>query len=235
MVRMNEFDQPIGRAVTWSPPEALQNVTARGRWVALAPLTPGHAEGMWSALGPDVAQWTYMGPEAPANVDDMRRIVTGYCDDPATLAHVITDLDGTVLGMASYLRIQPSLGSVEIGSISYGRALRRSRAATEAMTMFARHAFDSGFRRYEWKCDALNAPSRSAALRLGFRFEGIWRDAMVYKGRNRDTAWYAMTEDDWRRIEPVHEAWLASAGEDGQQVFRLSDGTASLWDEGQTR
>ena len=94
--------------------------------------------------------------------------------------------------------------------------------------MFARHAFDSGFRRYEWKCDALNAPSRSAALRLGFRFEGIWRDAMVYKGRNRDTAWYAMTEDDWRRIEPVHEAWLASTGEDGQQVFRLSDGTASL-------
>ena len=228
MERKDEFGQPIGRPVTWSPPTALTPLTAVGSHVALAPLRPDHAEGLWEALGPDPAQWTYLGPEPPTSVADMRAVIESYLATPDWLPHVITDPGGVVLGTASYLRVQPAVGSVEIGAISYGTALRRSAAATEAMTLFARHAFASGYRRYEWKCDALNAPSRAAATRLGFRYEGTWRNALVYKGRNRDTAWYAMTDEDWRRLEPVHTAWLAGVA-DGRQAFSLSEATAALW------
>lgn len=234
MVRRDEFGQPIGRPVSWSPPGAIAPLTAVGSHVALAPLDPDHAEGLWEALGPDPAQWTYLGPEPPASVADMRAVVESYIANPDWLPHVITDPAGVVLGTASYLRIQPAVGSVEIGAISYGTRLRRSAAATEAMTMFARHAFASGYRRYEWKCDALNAPSRAAATRLGFRYEGTWRNALVSKGRNRDTAWFAMTDDDWRRLEPVHVAWLAGVV-DGRQAFSLSEATAALWNEKEHR
>jgi len=230
MAHEDEFGQPVGPPVSWTPPAPLTPLTATGREVAVAPLRPEHAPGLWEALGPDRAQWTYLGPEPPSGVDDMRRIVEGYLAADGWIPHVLTDPSGTVLGTASYLRVQPALGSAEIGGISYGTRLRRSVAATEAMTMFARHAFASGYRRYEWKCDALNAPSRAAALRLGFRYEGTWRNALVYKGRNRDTAWYAMTDDDWRRLEPVHVAWLEGAV-DGRQAFRLSEATAALWNE----
>lgn len=226
----NEFGQPVGREVSWVPPEPLAMLTATGRTVAVAPLTPEHAEGMWEALGPDPSQWTYMPSDPPKDVEDMRRVIDGYLRTEGWMPHVITDLDGAVLGMGGYLRVQPQLGSAEIGFISYGGRLRRSVAATEAMTLFASHVFDSGYRRYEWKCDALNSASRAAALRLGFRFEGVWRNALVYKGRNRDTAWYAMTDDDWRRLRPAHEAWLETATDDGQ-AFRLSEATAALWEE----
>lgn len=234
MARMDEFGQPVGRPVSWSPPTALTPLTTTGRDVAVAPLLPEHAAGLWEALGPGRAQWTYLGPEPPTSVDDMRAIVEGYLSSPGWSPHVITDPEGVVLGMASYLRVRPALGSVEIGAISYGTRLRRNPAATEAMTLFTRHVFTSGFRRYEWKCDDLNAPSRSAALRLGFRYEGTWRNALVYKGRNRDTAWYAMTDDDWRRLEPIHTAWLAGTG-DGRQAFALSEATAALWNDEERR
>lgn len=223
----SEFGQPVGRPVSWEPPPPLEALTAQGRTVALAPLTPDHAEGMWAALGPDPAQWTYMPANPPQDTVAMRDIITGYCDNPGYLPHVITDPDGTVLGMASYLRVQPALGTAEIGAISYGTHLRRSTAATEAMTLLAGHVFASGYRRYEWKCDSLNVASRAAALRLGFRFEGVWRNALVYKGRNRDHAWFAMTDDDWRRLEPVHRDWLQHAGD--TQPYSLSHAVAALW------
>jgi RimJ/RimL family protein N-acetyltransferase len=122
----------------------------------------------------------------------------------------LVDPAGAVLGTASFMRINREHGTAEVGSIMYGPALARTRAATEAMTLMARHVFeDLGYRRYEWKCDALNAPSRKAAERLGFAFEGIWRNALVVKGRNRDTAWYAMTDQDWRLLAPAHAQWLA--------------------------
>jgi RimJ/RimL family protein N-acetyltransferase len=109
------------------------------------------------------------------------------------------------------MRDDPTNGSVEVGGILLGADLQRSTAATEAMWLMARHVFDSGYRRYEWKCDALNAPSRAAALRLGFSYEGTFRQAVVYKGRNRDTAWYSMTDEDWRALAPAYAAWLAPA------------------------
>jgi RimJ/RimL family protein N-acetyltransferase len=122
-------------------------------------------------------------------------------------------------GIASYLRITPEQGVIEIGHIWFGTQLRRSTAATEAIYLLARHAFDElGYRRLEWKCNALNAPSRRAAERFGFTFEGVFRKHMVVKGRNRDTAWYAITDDEWPRIRAGFELWLSPANFDGDGV-----------------
>src|SRR5699024_4424225 len=124
--------------------------------------------------------------------------------------HSIIDLGSRrALGVASYLRIVPDMGVIEVGHISYSPPLQKTAAATEAMYLMMRRAFDElGYRRYEWKCDSLNAASRRAALRLGFTFEGIFRQAVVYKGRNRDTAWYAITDQDWPIIRQGLEGWL---------------------------
>ena len=129
--------------------------------------------------------------------------------------------------MASYLRIDPANGSIEVGHIHYAPALQRRPAATEAMLLLMRHAFeDLGYRRYEWKCDALNAPSRRAAERLGFTYEGTFRQAAIVKGRNRDTAWYAITDQDWPALRSRLDRWLAPENFDaqGQQITRLSQG-----------
>jgi len=145
-------------------------------------------------------------------------------DDP--LFHTITDTDSNrPLGVASFMRIEPAHGCIEVGNISYSPPLQRTPGATEAMYLMARRAFDElGYRRYEWKCNALNAPSRRAALRLGFTFEGTFRNHLVVKGRNRDTSWYAMTDDDWPQIKANFETWLAPDNFDaqGQQIRSLS-------------
>ena len=130
------------------------------------------------------------------------------------------------MGFCSLMRIDPVMGSIEVGGIAFGRQLQRSRAATEAMALLMRHAFDDlGHRRYEWKCDSLNAPSRRAAIRLGFIWEGRFRNAVVYKGRNRDTDWFSITDAEWPRLRAAHEAWLDPANFDanGHQLTRLSD------------
>lgn len=119
-------------------------------------------------------------------------------------------------GLAAYLRVTPASGSVEVGHVYFSPPLRRTRAATEAMLLMMQHAFSLGYRRYEWKCDALNAPSRAAAQRLGFTFEGIFRQATVVKGRNRDTAWYAMIDKDWPRVQVAIQGWLAPENFDAQ-------------------
>ena len=113
--------------------------------------------------------------------------------------------------MASYLRTDPQNGSIEVGNILYSPALQRTTAATEAMHLMAEHAFAEGYRRYEWKCDSLNAPSRRAAARLGFVEEGTFRQAVVYKGRNRDTTWFSITDDEWPRVQEAQRRWLADA------------------------
>ncbi len=134
------------------------------------------------------------------------------------------------VGLASYLRIDPYAGSIEVGHLRFSSLLQRTPAATEAMVLMMRHAFGLGYRRYEWKCDALNAPSRAAALRLGLSFEGIFRQAVVIKGRNRDTAWFAATDRDWPALADAFERWLAPANFDaaGRQRVRLADLTAPL-------
>jgi RimJ/RimL family protein N-acetyltransferase len=130
---------------------------------------------------------------------------------------------GKAAGVASYLRVDPANGSIEVGHIAYAPSLQRTRAGTEAMYLMMRRAFELGYRRYEWKCDALNAPSRAAAARLGFSFEGVFRQAMVNKGRNRDTAWYSVVDGEWPRLRAAFERWLdpANFDEAGRQRSSL--------------
>jgi RimJ/RimL family protein N-acetyltransferase len=138
--------------------------------------------------------------------------------------------DGKAVGVAAYLRIAPEAGSIEVGHINFSPLLQRTPAATEAMFLMMRHAFELGYRRYEWKCDSLNAPSRRAAQRLGLSYEGIFRQALVYKGRNRDSAWYAAIDKEWPALESAFERWLAPENfdTDGKQRVRLSDLTAPI-------
>ena len=130
---------------------------------------------------------------------------------------------GCAVGQASYLNIKPAQGSIEVGHLYFSPLARRTRVATEAMYLMMRRAFEAGYRRYEWKCDALNAPSRAAAERFGFTYEGIFRQATVVKGRNRDTAWYAAIDSEWPRLRAAFEAWLApeNFAASGQQRRRL--------------
>jgi RimJ/RimL family protein N-acetyltransferase len=145
-------------------------------------------------------------------------------DDP--LFHTIVDLEsGKAIGVASYLRIEPRIGVIETGHIHYSPLLQRQPAATEAMFLMMRRVFaELGYRRYEWKCDALNAPSRRAALRLGFRFEGIFRQATLYKGRNRDTAWYSIIDQEWPALSDAYRLWLDPENFDARGVQQASLG-----------
>jgi RimJ/RimL family protein N-acetyltransferase len=143
-------------------------------------------------------------------------------DDPLFFAVVDR---GRPVGVAAYLRITPAAGSIEVGSITYAPSLQRTAGATEAMYLMMRQAFELGYRRYEWKCDVLNAPSRLAAERLGFTFEGVFRSHMVYKGRNRDTAWYSVIDSEWPALDGRFRRWLDPANFDdtGRQRRRLVD------------
>ena len=135
---------------------------------------------------------------------------------------------GQLGGVASFLRIAPNQGSIEVGNIAISPKLQKTTAATEAMYLMMKWAFEAGYRRYEWKCNALNHPSRCAAQRLGFSFEGVFRQALVVKGRNRDTAWFAMIDKDWPALKEAFEAWLSQKNftQDGEQKERLGDLTA---------
>jgi RimJ/RimL family protein N-acetyltransferase len=157
----------------------------------------------------------------------MRQVCSG--DDP--LFHAVIDsATQKAVGVASYLRIDPASGSIEVGHIAYAPGLQRTPAATEAMVLMMQRAFELGYRRYEWKCDALNAPSRAAAQRLGLSFEGVFRQASLYKGRNRDTAWYAAIDQDWPALQAAFLRWLDPTNFDanGRQRTRLSDLTAPV-------
>ena len=179
----------------------------------------------------DRSIWTYL-PTGPYDSVEQYQEALGWAaasDDP--LFFTIAPLpDEEPRGIASYLRIAPADGTIEIGHIWFGVSLQRTVAATEAIYLLARHAFeDLGYRRFEWKCNALNAPSRRAAERFGFTFEGVFRQHMVVKGRNRDTAWYAIVDGEWPALRAAYDAWLAPANfdADGRQRTRLADLTAA--------
>ncbi len=227
MTRTNEHGQPVGEPVHWAGArEPDRTTTLSGRLCSLVPLRVAHAPDRYAAVAPGgAAQWTYLPWDPPESVEQIRMIVEHHCTAPGFVPFAILDGSGIVVGTASYLRVDARAGSIEVGAILYGTALRRTAAATEAMLLLARHAIDElGFRRYEWKCDDLNAASRAAAERLGFRFEGVFRQAMVYKGRNRDTAWYAITDRRWPAVRAAWQAWLdpANFGPDGRQRARLA-------------
>jgi RimJ/RimL family protein N-acetyltransferase len=189
-------------------------------------LTENHADELYAELcGPDDGElWTYL-PDGPFHDHAaFVQFIGRRAEDLATVPLVITAEDGAK-GMANLMRIDPANGVVEIGWIVLGRRLQRTTAATEAMYLIARHVFDLGYRRYEWKCDSLNEPSRRAAARLGFTFEGRFRQHLVYKGRNRDTDWFSITDAEWPRLAAAYEKWLDPANfVDGVQKEPLQAG-----------
>ena len=229
LVEVNALGQPLGSRVDgWKPPPPPPREPMEGRTCRLEPLdVERHAADLHAAnaLDTDCANWTYL-PYGPfATLDDylvwLHRVAT--VADPQFYA--IVDLaTGTATGVASYLRIDPAAGSIEVGHINYSPKLQRTIAATEAMYLMMRRAFELGYRRYEWKCNALNVPSRAAALRLGFSYEGIFRQARVDKGRNRDTAWYAMIDGEWPLVDRAFRRWLdpSNFDERGRQLMALS-------------
>ncbi|MCU1261280.1 MAG: GCN5-related N-acetyltransferase [Bryobacterales bacterium] len=202
-----------------SPGAAPERVTIEGRYVTVAPLDAAvHAEALWEASrGPENdALWAYLPdgpfPDFASFQADLE--FKSATTDPLFFA-IVDRASGRATGRASFMRIEPRHRCVEVGGILYTPALQRTRGATEAMYLMARHAFeDLGYRRYEWKCNALNEPSRRAALRLGFTFEGIFRQHMIVKGRNRDTAWFAMLDSEWPDRKVEFERWLDPANFD---------------------
>ncbi|MEM7523449.1 MAG: GNAT family protein [Pseudomonadota bacterium] len=231
--RLNALGQEIGPAVDgWTPPPQPPRTPHEGRYVRLEPLDPArHAEALFAANGGDAAMFDYLFEAPFADAGAYR----DWTEDAATREdqhfHAIVDLaDGAAKGVASYLRIAPAAGSIEVGNIAYSPALQRTRAGTEAMYLFMKRAFELGYRRYEWKCNHLNAPSRRLALRLGMSFEGVFRQAIIVKGRNRDTSWYAVTRDEWPALQAAFETWLdpSNFDADGRQKTSLTKLTRPL-------
>jgi RimJ/RimL family protein N-acetyltransferase len=228
---VNAFGQPIGAPLpAWQPRPRPPRTAMRGRFCIVEPVDPGrHAAALFAANSEDKEgrNWTYL-PHGPfARFEDYREYLTaaGRADDPLVHAIVLTE-SGRAVGVASFMRIDPAAGSIEVGGINYSPLLQRQPAATEAMFLMMRRAFDElGYRRYEWKCDSFNAPSRGAAERLGFRFEGIFRQATVYKGRSRDTAWFSIIDSEWPALKQAFERWLAPDNFDaeGKQRRRLQE------------
>ena len=223
----NAHGQPIGEPVPdWEPRLPPAQTTLTGRYVGLEPVAATHAPALFAALAAeeDDASWTYRHDERPTDEAGMQALVETWSSRPVDVTYAILPADtGTAAGVATLTRIDPAHGSAEVGAILYGRALKRSRAATEAIHLLARYLFDDlGYRRFEWKLDCLNEPSARAARRLGFTYEGRFRNAMVYKSRNRDTDWFAMTDGDWPRIRDAHERWLDPANFDAAGVQRTS-------------
>jgi RimJ/RimL family protein N-acetyltransferase len=230
----NRHGQPIGEPVRdWSPRLPPAHTTLTGQYVALEPVAATHAPALYAALGTeeDDAAWTYRIDERPDDEAGMLRLVELWGSRPVDVTYAIVPTDtGTPAGIATLMRVDPANGVAEVGSIIYARPLRRTRAATEAIHLLARYLFeDLGYRRFEWKLDCLNEPSAKAAGRLGFTYEGRFRNAVVYKGRSRDTDWFAMTDADWPRIREAHQRWLDPANFDATGIQRtsLSDLTAS--------
>ena len=225
MSRVNSFGQPIGDAVLkWRPPPAPSREPIQGARCTLEPLDVArHGEALHEAnsLG-DGSNWTYLFADAPASREAYLEYLADTFSGSDPLCYAIVDHAASrAVGVATYMRITPAAGSIEVGHINFSPALQRTPIATEAMYLMMRHVFALGYRRYEWKCDALNAPSRAAAQRLGFSFEGVFRNALVYKGRNRDTAWYAITDGDWPAIREAFEQWLAPENFDAQGTQRV--------------
>jgi len=213
MSMINELGQPIGEPLPkgLTPPMRPIRATMQGRLVRLEPLVVAHAEDLHEAntRGADGRNWTYL-PYGPFdNATSYAGWVGEVTRDADPMFYAIIDKDsGKPVGVASLMRIAPASGSIEVGHINFSPLLQRAPGATEAMYLMMKWAFEAGYRRYEWKCDSLNAPSRRAAQRLGLSYEGIFRQATVYKGRNRDTAWYAAIDSEWPALKAAFETWL---------------------------
>ena len=236
----NALGMPIGFPVPdWTPCEPPPKTVLDGRYCRLEPVDiDAHAEGLLAAFQEDTQDriWTYLPYGPLKSLDAVRDWMAKTClgDDP----HFFTLIDkrnGSIGGVASYLRIAPAVGSIEVGHINFAPRLQKTAAATEAMFLMMQLVFEKlGYRRYEWKCDCLNAGSMGAAKRLGFTYEGTFRQATMYKGRNRDTAWFSILDSEWPALREAFETWLAPDNFDseGKQRVALSDLTGKTRNSG---
>jgi RimJ/RimL family protein N-acetyltransferase len=223
--RHPQTGQPVGAPVDTAPAPRPGPVTLEGRFGRIERLSSDHAASLWAQVKDADAIWTYIADSGPfageaAFHDWLARRVAAK----DTYAYAIIDRDGRIVGTAALMNIVPAMRVIEVGSIIYSPALQRTPLGTEAQYLLARYAFETlGYRRYEWKCDALNAPSRRAALRFGFMFEGIFRQHMIRNGRNRDTAWFSIVDGEWPARKAAFERWLAPGNFDagGRQIESL--------------
>lgn len=227
MTSINEHGQPVGWPLSgWEPPPIPPSEVLVGGTVGLVPLAPElHAAALFAAFsGSPDSLWTYMTFGPFTDPDDLEEALRAMVEPVDWLPYVVV-VDDRPLGFASYLRIQPRDGVIEIGAITFSPVLQRTTAATEALYLMISRCFELGYRRCEWKCDDLNEPSRIAAVRLGFRYEGTFRQATHYKGRNRDTAWYAIVDTEWPDLDRAFQQWLSPENfdEDGRQRRSLHD------------
>jgi RimJ/RimL family protein N-acetyltransferase len=209
----------------WKAPVRPDGVVLEGAYIAAEPLTVAHAPDLFRAYQADAGVWDYLPYGPYARVEDYAAWVAKVQGGSDPVFFALRDqATGRFGGVASYLRITPEVGTIEVGHINLSPELQRGRASTEAMFLMMDWAFAAGYRRYEWKCDALNMPSRRAAQRLGFSYEGTFRQAAVVKGRNRDTAWFSVIDGEWPRLRKAFETWLSPANfrPDGGQKQSLS-------------
>lgn len=228
---MDDTAQLVGQSLPgWSPRLSPPRTAMEGRFCRLEPLDAGrHGDELFEANlhDRDGQNWTYLFVGPFADFASYRAWLEQVAEADDPLFHTIVDLaTGKAVGVATFMRIDRANGVIEVGNINYSPLLQRTPAATEAMFLMMRRVFEElGYRRYEWKCDSLNAPSRAAALRLGFRFEGIFRQAVVYKGRNRDTAWFSIIDSEWPSLKRTYEQWLGPENFDaeGRQKRKLAE------------
>ncbi|MFI7337688.1 GNAT family N-acetyltransferase [Streptomyces sp. NPDC050085] len=226
--RLNEYDQPVGEPLPdWSPRQPPAAVTLTGAFCRLEPLDAArHAADLYAAYssGADGRDWTYLSVGPFGDAQEYRRFAEAAAVGTDPRHYAVIDLGrGTAVGTLSLMRQDPANGVVEVGNVMFSPLMKRSPISTEAQFLAMRYVFeDLGYRRYEWKCDSLNSPSRTTAQRLGFTFEGVFRQAVVYKNRSRDTAWFSVVDGEWPTVEKAFEAWLAPDNFDAQGIQRRS-------------
>ncbi len=225
---MQPVESPLGFPVPrWTARQAPPRTAMEGIYCWVEPLAADrHAEALFASYAGAPENWTYLAQEPPSDLSAYRSWIEMVAAGSDPLFHAVVEKEsGRAVGVAALMRIDIANGVIEVGNINYAPALKRSRAGTEAIFLLARRVFDElGYRRFEWKCDSLNGPSRRAAQRYGFTFEGIFRQAVVYKGRNRDTAWFSIIDREWPRLKERYTRWLDPANFDADGRQRMSLG-----------
>ena len=232
---LDAFGQPVGEPVPgWAGARRPERFVLEGRFCRLEPLDAvRHGAALFAAhrTAPDGRHWAYLSHDRPDSQAGFDALVTSMAQsaDPMHCA-VVDTVTAQAIGTMSLMRIDPAHGVIEVGHVNFSPALQRTPASTEAQYLLMRHVFDQlGYRRYEWKCDSLNARSRATALRLGFSFEGVFRQAVVYKGRSRDTAWFSVIDREWPRLRDGFERWLEASNFDGNGAQRQSLSQCRDW------
>lgn len=230
MNQFNQFGQPVGdELIDWQPRPHPERVELNGRYCTLTPLRPEHAAALFAAynLAEDTRSWTWLLREPDANVEAFTEWVESVCalSDPIHFT-VIDNQTQAPVGTLALMRIDPKNGVVEVGHVHFSPLLSRTPMSTEAQYLLMRYVFEVlGYRRVEWKCNSLNEPSRRAALRLGFQYEGRFRQALVTKGHNRDTDWFSIIDKEWETRDRAFQNWLAADNfsADGKQITSLEN------------